>query len=87
MEVTLKFDTSNPEQDQELKRMMAAGDMASVLWEMTYNVRKQVLQEIQYKDSLPDDDKLSQMDGIDKLMSRFNELMREHNIDIDNLNN
>jgi len=35
--VTIEYDTTDPEQSQELKRVMKAEDMASFIWELQHN--------------------------------------------------
>lgn len=85
MKVTLKFDTEDPEQKMELKRVMKADDMATVLWEIVSNVKRKVEFDIDWK--LNNNQPIDHFDSANMVLIEINELIKEYNIEIEELVN
>jgi len=79
-----KFDLSDPDDRDEFLRTVKATDMAMVLWEIVFNIRKRVINSYE---GMPDEeyDKLRPTDGVYKTMDEIIALLEEHDINVDNL--
>ena len=80
MEANLKFNLDNPEEYKDLARCMKSSDMANVIWEIQYNLRKQCEWELESLEA--DSDK---WDGLEVVFRKLNELIHDNNIIIDEL--
>lgn len=74
MKAVLKFDCSDPEEEKALKRCMKSFDMASVLFEITYNLQK----KFEYDEEMDDN-------TIVKIFDEIYNILDGHNILIDDL--
>lgn len=79
MKTTLKFDLNELEDIKDHRRCIKALDMACVLFEFQLNSKKAFLIEIDK------DLNLSKYDVIDLVYERFNKIMEEYNIHLDEL--
>jgi hypothetical protein len=75
MKAILKFDL--PDDQESFNACVKAGDMALVLCEMYYNVRREMEREL--------DQEITAEEMLEKVMARFYELMDHHGIIIDEL--
>jgi hypothetical protein len=75
MKAILKFDL--PDDQESFNACVKAGDMALVLWELCYNVRKEMEREL-YQE-------ITAEEMLEKVMTRFYDLMDSHGINIDEL--
>jgi hypothetical protein len=77
---TLTFDLTDPEDSQEHLRCVKATDMALVLWEIRYNLKKRIEHQI-------DDpaNNLTTQDVADNIFDSIYEMMSDKGIVIDNL--
>lgn len=76
----LKYDLNDPDDIRAHNRAIKSLDMALILWEMTYNVKKHIKNEIEFN-------KLEVEDAIDKIFEHLQEEMSEHGINLDELIN
>ena len=77
MKAKLEFDLDDVDDRMAHLRCVKSTDMALVLWEMSLNMRKRV--------TLGYDEKDDFYRGVDAVIERYNELMREHNLDPEEL--
>ncbi len=70
----LKFNLSDPEDMMEFKRMMKSADLASMIWDLMHNTRK----EMEYLEDLGEF-------STTKMWEKINELAEKNNIVIENL--
>ncbi|MEA3450278.1 MAG: hypothetical protein U9Q83_00075 [Bacteroidota bacterium] len=80
MKVKLIFDTENIDQSKELKTIMQASNMASVLFELVHNLKKKCLhkvEDVKFNNN-PDD-------AVDLVFDEIMNLVEEHNLLIDHL--
>lgn len=77
MKTIIKFDDSNPEDIKGLKRAIKATDMAIVLFEIKYNLRKKI------DSSIPKN--VNQGYTIDYVFDEIRDLLEENAINIDDL--
>lgn len=80
MKAKLTFDCTDTDDEIELKRAIKATDMASVLWDIHYNLKKRC----EYK---ADGSKkpINAYDMIEFVFNEINDLLEEHNLIIDEL--
>jgi len=76
----LEFDLNDPDDTMAHLRAVKSLDMALVLWEMAYNVKKKI-------QSQAETENLDSYDAIEKVFEKFWEEMEEHGIKIDQLIN
>jgi len=76
----LIFDTNEPDDELALNRSLKATDMALVLFEIQYNLRKKCEWELESLEA--DSDK---WDGLEVVFRKLNELLDEHNINLNDL--
>ena len=77
MKAKLEFDLNDVDDKMAHLRCVKATDMASVLWEMTMNMRKRLTSGYDETDDY--------YRGVDAVFERYNELMLEYNIDPEEL--
>jgi hypothetical protein len=85
MKITYEIDTQDPSQAMERRQLEKANDMAMVLWEMTFNVRKHVNNRVE--NAVADGYRVSAEDAISWVFQEYNRLMEEHGIRVEELNN
>jgi hypothetical protein len=74
----LEYDLNDPDDSMAHYRATKSLDMALVLWEMAYNVKKRIQSQVETEN-------LDSYDAIDKVFEKFWDEMRERGIDLDNL--
>jgi hypothetical protein len=74
----LEFDLNDPDDVMFHLRASKSLDMALVLWEMAYNVKKQI-------QSQAETENLDTYDAIEKVFEKFWEVMEERGIKLDDL--
>jgi len=79
--VTYKFDLADADDREDFLRAVKADDMAMVLWLIASNFRKNMEY---YYEGIPDEEynKMTPMDGVEKLMDEIYAEMDSHGIDI-----
>ena len=80
MKAQLIYDLENLDDEMALKRALKSIDMALVLFEIAYNLKKKCIWDVESHD--PDDGAL---DEIELVFIKLNELLDEHNININEL--
>lgn len=78
----LIFDLSDPDDAMEFRRVSKSIDMAMAIWEVTYNLRKQIERELESKDA---DD--SSYDLLHEIFEKIHAVFNDHSINIDDLIN
>jgi hypothetical protein len=78
MEAILKYDLNDSDDTIAHLRAVKSTDMAIVLWEIVYNMRKKIESQIEAES-------LDGHDALDKIYERIIECMSEHGIKIDEL--
>ena len=78
MEAILKFNTEDFDENQEFLRCTKATNMAQVLWDIVFNVRREL--EAQIEDALDKKVNLSPYDGLDIALYKIESLLEEYNI-------
>ena len=68
MKVTLEFDTSDPDQNLELKRIMKSDDMSSFIFDLLNNFHR----NYKYVEENP---------HWEDVITKMHELAKEHNVD------
>jgi hypothetical protein len=79
MKSTLKFNLNDPDERMEFERATKATDMAFVIWELIYNVPRQI------EDAIESDKLLERYEVLQAYQKKLIELCEEHNIQIDKL--
>jgi DNA polymerase I-like protein with 3'-5' exonuclease and polymerase domains len=74
----LEYDLNDPDDTMAHMRAVKSLDMALVLWEMAYNVKKLI-------QSQAENENLDSYDAIEKVFEKFWEQMEERGIKIDEL--
>jgi hypothetical protein len=75
----LEFDLTDGDDAMEFQRVTKATDMALVLWELVFNTKKQMYNQIEF-------DKIeSPYDAIDKFYERLYEELDDHGLNMDKL--
>lgn len=77
---TLEFDLNDPDDVMAHLRAVKALDMGLILWEIAYNTKKSLLNQVEF-------DKLDGYDVIEKFYEKFWEEMNEKGINLDELIN
>lgn len=80
MKADLHFDLSDIDDEMALNRSLKATKMALVLFEIQYNLRKKCEWELESLEA--DSDK---WDGLEVVFRKLNELLDEHDININEL--
>jgi hypothetical protein len=76
----LEFDLNDPDDQMAHMRAVKALDMALVLWEIAYNTKKGIKNEIEFN-------KIDAYEAVDKVFEKLWEEMNEHGINLDDLVN
>jgi hypothetical protein len=79
MKALFKFDLADPDDNEEFLRLVKATNMASVIWELVYNSRKTIEHIIAEKKDV------SPYDAVDMFYDRLHELLKENDINIDQI--
>jgi hypothetical protein len=77
----LKYDLSDPDDRLEFERASKSLDMALSIWEFAYNSRKTIENEL----DADADSRQREYDLLDKVYTRFWEILNEHDISPDKL--
>jgi hypothetical protein len=80
MEAILKFNLSDSDDAMDFKRVNKSLDMALTLWEIMYNTRKKILSELENEENKDD-----KFEAVDKVFDKLWEILKEHNIDLDEI--
>jgi hypothetical protein len=75
----LEFDLTDADDAMEFQRATRATDMALVLWELVFNTKKQMYNEIEFK-GIKDPS-----DVVDMLFEKLYEELNDHGLNIDKL--
>ena len=75
----LEFDLTDPDDAMEFERAVKATDMALVLWQLVFNTKKQIFNEIEFEKIE------SPYDAIDKFYERLYEELDDHGLNMDKL--
>jgi hypothetical protein len=75
----LEFDLTDSDDMMEFERVMKATDMALVLWQLVFNAKKQIFNEIEFEKIE------SPYDAIDKFYERLHEELDDHGLNMDKL--
>jgi len=75
----LEFDLTDPDDAMEFERAVKATDMALVLWQLVFNTKKQIFNEIEFEKIE------SPYDAIDKLYERLYLELDDHGLNMDKL--
>ena len=76
----LEFDLNDPDDRTEHLRCTQSLDMACVLFDIQYNLKKACLYECEYLEEGSDP-----QDGVDMVFSKISELLSERGINIDDI--
>ena len=74
----LEFDLNDPDDNMAHLRCVKSLDMALVLFQLTTNLRKQIMYEIEHRE-------LKDWEAVHLVFERIHELVNEHGINIDEL--
>ena len=74
----LEFDLTDRDDCIEHKRAVKSLDMALVLWEIVHNSRREIEADVERKDC-------SVWDVVDICFERIHDLLKEHNVNVDEL--
>ncbi len=77
----IKYDLSDPDDLREFKQNAASSAMASALFEITYNAEKRLEFELEQKESI------DKYEILQLVFERIHSIVREHNINVDEINN
>lgn len=80
---TLEFNLDDSDDRMAHLRAIKSTDLALVIWEFEYNLRKRVERELESKEFK--NEEVSNYDVIDICMENVIRTIRDHNIDIDDL--
>jgi hypothetical protein len=76
----LTFDLSDPDDIVEFRRVNKSLEMAMAIWDITYNLRKQIERELESKDA-PE----SHYDLLHEIFQKIHANFEDHQIHIDDL--
>jgi hypothetical protein len=82
MKAKLHYDLNDPNDRMAHMRAVKSLDMASALFDITRNLRKQVERKFEN-----DDKEYDVFDGVQEVFDRIHEILGDNNIDIDELIN
>ncbi len=77
----IKYDLSDPDDFREFKQNAASSAMASALFEITYNAEKRLEFELEQKENI------DKYEVLQFVFERIHSIVREHNINVDELSN
>lgn len=78
MKARLTFDLSNQEDRIDFAKCNKASGMASVLWEIEYNLKRKIEHELETMKQLP-----SAYEAIDMVFDAIREQLEVHNINVE----
>jgi hypothetical protein len=81
MKAILEFNL--PEDNQEFLTIVKADDMSNFIFELVFNSRKQCIRDAEENNK--NFDELDFYDGVDLVFDKIQELLKNHNINIENL--
>ena len=81
MKAVIKFDLDDPDDQMAYKRMNLAEGMAFVLWELQFNSKRNIERALE----AAADDKVDRFTALDMCFERLNELLLQHDINIESL--
>lgn len=86
MKATLEFDLDRPGDNEAHRRCVKATDMASVLFELSHNSRRKIINKIdsQYPNAT-EEEANTISNTLDFVYEEFNSLMNNQNINIEEL--
>jgi hypothetical protein len=76
----LEYDLNDPDDIMAHERAVKSTDMALALWEMAYNVKKQIQSQVETE-------KLDSYDAIEKVFEKFWEILDDRGIKLDSIIN
>ena len=76
----IKYNLSDPDDLMDFKRACKANHMSFALFELLYNTKKGIGYEMEGKE-------MDKYDALELVFERIHEIMREHNIKIDEIVN
>ena len=76
----LEYDLNDQDDTMAHLRAVKSLDMALVLWEMAYNVKKRINNQIEFE-------KLDAYDAVEKIFEKLHEELNDHGINLDELVN
>ena len=79
MKAVIEFDLDNPDDKYRFRRCGKSLEMAIVIFEFLYNIRKRVERILDH------DEKIDSYKTLDIVYEKFRELLEEQHIDIDDL--
>lgn len=77
----LEFDLTDPDDRLEFERTSKSLNMALCIWEFAYNSKKGIEREL----DADDDSRQKEYDLLDKVYSKFWEILNENGVNPDNL--
>ena len=77
---TLEYDLNDHDDMMAHMRAVKSLDLALVLWEITYNTKKGIQNEIEFK-------KIDAYEAVDMIFSKLHQELSEHGINLDELVN
>lgn len=80
---TLEFDLNDSDDRMAHLRAVKSTDLALVIWELEYNLRKRLERELEAKEYK--NEEVNNYDVIDICMENVIKTIRDHTIDIDDL--
>lgn len=80
---TLEYNLDDSDDRMAHLRAIKSTDLALVIWEIEYNLRKRIERELEAKEFK--NEEVSNYDVIDICMENINRTIHDHNIDIDDL--
>lgn len=80
MKATLEYDLSNIDEERAMRRAIKSTDMANVLFEIHFNLKKRCEWEVETLEA--DSDK---WDGMEVVLRKLNELFEQNSINIEEL--
>jgi len=78
--LTFEFDSENHFDAQEINRILKSREMASVLFEITYNLKKRCKSEIENSKEIN-----TTYDTVELVFEKIYELLESHSVNIDEL--
>lgn len=79
MKAILEFDLNDPDDIRSHMRCVKSQDMAFVLWELQYNLKKRCENILEQKEEM------DRFDALELIFEELMELYNHHNISIDDL--
>jgi len=77
----IEYDLNDSDAEMSLNRSLKSKDMALVLWELSYNMERKI------ENKLASLKRVDRYKGLDLFYEEFNDLLQEHDINVDNLIN